>query len=200
MTIAYPVAASVEKALCAPLGFAMRERDAARLGPDEEIAFTSSWVLDAAPDEETAKAAVAARYGEKGALGLARGLAEGWLKLEPVGLVDGVQPKRPSGVLVPVKPVLEGGSRWPRPVDAPHRPKVGWRLSLRFWRLGEAPAGPSEPARKLRKKRDAEALERQHLQALVEQPLTAYSPQKALDIGLFEIIPPEAPHILMPDE
>jgi hypothetical protein len=38
------------------------------------------------------------------------------------------------------------------------------------------------------------------LRARLERPLRPVKPQQPLDIGLFEVRPPEAPHILMPDE
>jgi hypothetical protein len=43
-------------------------------------------------------------------------------------------------------------------------------------------------------------LDAQALRAIARAPLRPIRPQKALDIGLFEVRPPEAPHILMPDE
>ena len=38
------------------------------------------------------------------------------------------------------------------------------------------------------------------LRALTQQPLQPVGPQRALDIGLFEAIRPEAPGETMPDE
>jgi hypothetical protein len=38
------------------------------------------------------------------------------------------------------------------------------------------------------------------LRAIARQPLKPVKPQQPLDIGLFETRPPEAPHIVMPDE
>jgi hypothetical protein len=38
------------------------------------------------------------------------------------------------------------------------------------------------------------------LRAIARQPLRPVKPQQPLDIGLFETRPPEAPHIVMPDE
>lgn len=38
------------------------------------------------------------------------------------------------------------------------------------------------------------------MKALADQPLLPVRPQQPLDVGLFEVRPPEAPHILMPDE
>ncbi len=38
------------------------------------------------------------------------------------------------------------------------------------------------------------------LRTIARQPLRPVEPQQPLDIGLFEIRPPDAPHIVMPDE
>ena len=35
---------------------------------------------------------------------------------------------------------------------------------------------------------------------MARQPLRPVEPQQPLDIGLFEVRPPDAPHIVMPDE
>jgi hypothetical protein len=77
-----------------------------------------------------------------------------------------------------------------------------WRLSVSYWRVGGASAGvePAEAARKLRKRAGGEELDPMTLRALARQPLQAVRPQQPLDIGLFETRPPEAPHIVMPDE
>jgi hypothetical protein len=38
------------------------------------------------------------------------------------------------------------------------------------------------------------------VRAIARAPLRPVKPQQPLDIGLFETRPPEAPHIVMPDE
>jgi hypothetical protein len=96
------------------------------------------------------------------------------------------------------KPVLKDGRRWPEPA----KPAVSvWRLSVSYWRLGEAVAStPLDQARELRRAADASALPAGALRALASQPLQPVRPQQPLDIGLFETRLPEAPHIIVPDE
>jgi hypothetical protein len=96
----------------------------------------------------------------------------------------------------PLRPTYEDGRRWPAP---PAPPKTVWRLSISYWRIAPADAPQPEvqagPRGRLPTGADARALRER-----LESPMTAPKPQKALDIGLFEVRPPEAPHILMPDE
>ena len=73
-----------------------------------------------------------------------------------------------------------------------------WRISVSYWRIGGADAAPPPQARAVRK--TGGDLDAQALRAIARAPLRPIRPQKALDIGLFEVRPPEAPHILMPDE
>ena len=201
MTLSYPVASSPEQALIAPKGFALREREAAVVGGEEPVRFVSQWFGKAERTEAAARQALEVRLGAKGAEIVAKALSEGWGRVEAVALVEGAQPKRPATALVAEKPVYRNGRRWPAPQDRSHKAEIGWRLSVRFWRLGEdAPAKNADQARRVRRQKEAEELDALALKALAEQPLSAYSPQKALNIGLFEFFPPEAPHILMPDE
>jgi hypothetical protein len=46
----------------------------------------------------------------------------------------------------------------------------------------------------------AERLDAKTLQALAAQPLKPVRPQQPLDVGLFEMAPPEAPNRLIADE
>ena len=189
MSLIFPVAASGLAALTAPLGFAARARDAAKLLGAGEVEFATDWVGEAFTSEE----ALRAFFGE-------RVDGSSWQKIEPVALIDGAQPRRPSQALAPKPPVFQGGRRWPEPQSTV---QLGYRLSVRYWRLATvAPLpSPTQQARKLRSaKRAKDALDTNVLQALVAQPLRGLRPQRALDIGLFETSPPEAPHILMPDE
>ena len=76
-----------------------------------------------------------------------------------------------------------------------------WRLSVSYWRIGAAARPtPIDQARAIRRNAEAAAVRAQALHALARQPLQAVRPQQPLDIGLFETRPPEAPHIVMPDE
>ena len=58
------------------------------------------------------------------------------------------------------------------------------------------PPGEGVPARRPM----TPAMDAQALRARLSEPLRPLKPQQPLDIGLFEVRPPEAPHILMPDE
>jgi hypothetical protein len=106
-------------------------------------------------------------------------------------------PPRP-GKVKPMHPVYRGGRRWPSPSPAPD---IIWRLSVSYWRIRTeareplAAAGEAPEAR-----RRVTAVDAQALRARLSQPLRPVKPQQPLDIGLFEVRPPEAPHILMPDE
>ena len=57
-----------------------------------------------------------------------------------------------------------------------------------------------DQARKARRAAGAETLDAGALRALARQPLRPVRPQQPLDVGLFEFRPPDAPHIIMPDE
>lgn len=101
-----------------------------------------------------------------------------------------------------VEPVLENGVRWPKvivPVDSV------WQLSISYWKpattaravKGEAPKGQ---ARRLRKTAKGQELTREQILALMDAPMTAARPQKSLDFGLFDFIPPDDPGIVIADE
>ena len=72
-----------------------------------------------------------------------------------------------------------------------------------YWRIGEAASeadADAEQARAMRRRAEAAALNAAELRALAQQPLRPVKPQQPLDVGLFEVPAPEAPHILIPDE
>jgi hypothetical protein len=73
-----------------------------------------------------------------------------------------------------------------------------WRLMISYWRPVSAPTAEAPQARVAR--RGAPGVDTQTLRAIARQPLKPVKPQQPLDIGLFETRPPEAPHIVMPDE
>lgn len=182
MSVLYPVAASAEAALSDPKGFAAREREAAVVA-GEGVVFVS----EATGPIFTTEAAGRAAHAER----LDVGPEHRWSVLRPI-LPAGKKARR-------VEPTMKDGRRWPAP--DPSRPAPQWRLSVSYWRIGSAEVeAPAEAARKLRKKEGAEALDAATLRALARQPLQAVRPQQPLDIGLFETRPPEAPHIIMPDE
>ncbi|MBP2160092.1 MULTISPECIES: hypothetical protein [Asticcacaulis] len=100
------------------------------------------------------------------------------------------------------EPVLENGVRWPKapmPVDSV------WQLSISYWKpapvgrtvKGEAPEGQ---ARRLRKTAKGQELTREQILALMDTPMAAARPQKSLDFGLFDFIPPDNPDIVIADE
>jgi hypothetical protein len=96
-----------------------------------------------------------------------------------------------------LKPIAERGMI---PFSGKH---TAWRLSVAYWRTasGDALRPPMEQARKTRRNRQAaETLDTRDLIALTDQPLQPLHPQKALDIGLFEVRLPENPAIIVPDE
>lgn len=191
MTLSYPVAANADLAMSSPLGFAAREREAYDLAAGDTVNFVTDWVGPAWPTQEEAAAYLAKRLPEA---------EPGWWSILPVAALQPSTSKARSRPMAPVKPIYRDGRRWPKP-DADARPTTAWRLSIRYWRVGDKTLDtPAKAARKVRRDPDAGILEAAVLRALAEQPLRPEGPQRALDIGLFEFRPPEAPHILMPDE
>jgi len=101
-----------------------------------------------------------------------------------------------------VQPLLENGARWPKAQVAR---ESQWQLSISYWKAlpatrivpGNAPKGQ---ARKLRKDMKSYELTPEQVVALTETPMTAARPQKALDFGLFDFIPPDNPGIVIADE
>lgn len=182
MTIVYPVAVNAEQALSRPLGHAARESEARRRA-GEAVAFATDPVGPAFPTREAALAAYAGR------------LEEAAPEDRYCQLVEQVVPEagRPPG---PVEPTFEDGRRWPRP---PPAPRTAWRLTVSYWRIGTAER-PLEAPQARQARRAKHALEPEALRAIARTPLRPVKPQQPLDIGLFETRPPEAPHIVMPDE
>ena len=179
--ILYPVAATAEAALHAPLGFAARAREAQAVATDG-VAFVTETVGPAFPTREAALAA----YGEAPEDGH-------WRELTPVSVAT------PRGkAATPARPVYRDGRRWPESKAAV---AVLWRMSVSYWRVGEATAEPvGAPARRLRRGSGGRKLTAPALNALARQPLRPFAPQQPLDIGLFEVRPPDAPDLLIPDE
>ncbi len=171
MSILYPVAASAEAALNAPRGRAARQSDARRLA-NEAVSFVREFTGPAFQDEAEARAAWAGKLDQPGT---ALASEDRFCDLRAV-----IQRSR-----IPFAP-----------------PHTVWRLSVAYWRVG-APAAepaPQPQARKARKQKAGPAPDAPTLEALANQPLQPVRPQKALDIGLFEVRLPEAPHIIVPDE
>ena len=182
MSILFPIAATAEAALHAPVGFAAREREAGRI-TGGDVVFATEAVGPAFPTEAAAMEAYAGRPSD-----------ETWRQLRPVSGSDGAQ--RP--VKAPVRPTFRGGRRWPTP--ATPASTTLWRLSVSYWRIAPAVGLPPPAPGDLRRGRAAHPLEPGALNQLAQQPLRPTRPQQPLDIGLFEVRLPEAPDTLMPDE
>ncbi len=174
--ILYPVAANAEQALAQPLGKASREREA--LGVTGEIVVFAT--DPTGPAFATREAALEAYAGPIG---------EAWARL--------VEQILPGQRTTHVQPTFEGGRRWPVPSAA--LPRTAWRLMVSYWRVASAERPiPTPQARKARRER--QPLDSETLRAIASEPLRPIKPQQPLDVGLFEIRPPDAPHILIPDE
>ncbi len=101
-----------------------------------------------------------------------------------------------------VTPVFRDGERWPK-MARPAEPV--WQLSVSYWKVlaasaGKAGAATGDQARKLRKSSRGGALTAEELQGLADTPLVPMRPQKQLDYGLFDFIPPDNPGIVIADE
>jgi hypothetical protein len=188
--IHYPVAPNAESALVKPLGHCARASDA-QIIANGAVEFATH---PAGPAFETEAEALAAFAGkvddpEHGKVVQPENRFCTLRYLVAVGVR-----KRPRQA----KATFKDGHRW-GPVAEP--PRTVWRLSVSYWRvLGAEERAVVEQARRARKRADAKSLDAAALLAMAHQPMAAFQPQQALDIGLFEFRPPEAPHIIMPDE
>ena len=96
------------------------------------------------------------------------------------------------------EPAFSDGRRWPKPRRLI---KTVWRLTIGYWRPVDPASAPALPqARAVRRGGSDQELDPAALRAMARQPLQPVKPQQALDIGLFEVRLPDAPHIVMPDE
>ncbi len=188
MSVLYPIAATAEAALNATIGRAVREREARELAA-HEVSFARELVGPAFETREAAVEAWAALVD-----------VEGRTTIAPEDrFCDLMEITAPVAGRTPVggqaEPVFEAGHRWPRPKRLL---KTLWRLQVSYWRTTPPAAADLPQARKAR--RAPEARDAGALRAMAEQPLQAVKPQQPLDIGLFEVRLPDAPHIIMPDE
>jgi hypothetical protein len=174
--ILYPVAANAEQAMAGPLGRAAREREAVGVA-DEAVIFTTDPTGTAFATREAAVEAY-------GAL-----LDEPWRRLAEQIL--------PGQKIAHASPTYEGGRRWPAAPATP--PRTAWRLMVSYWRIATAER-PIEAPQARAARRARQPLDPDTLRAIARQPLRPVEPQQPLDIGLFEVRPPDAPHIVMPDE
>lgn len=174
--ILYPVAANAELAMAGPLGRAAREREAEGVA-GEAVIFTTD---PTGPAFATREAGLDAYAGPVG---------EAWARLTEQ-ILPGQKPLR-------VEPSFADGRRWPAAPTTP--PRTAWRLMVSYWRIATAERPIETPqARKARRAR--QTLDTETLRAMSRQPLRPIEPQQPLDIGLFEVRLPEAPHIVVPDE
>ena len=200
MSVLYPIARDAEAALAAPLGRAARASDAREM-TSGEVEFIRELT---GPAFETAQAGLDAYVGLLDAEGRAAIAPEDRF----CDLVEVLEPRagRAKSQDRPrlqaggqAEPVFKAGHRWPQPKRLL---KTVWRLSVSYWRTVEAgrQAEIASQARAARRSAQAEALDPASLRAMAEQPLRPVKAQQPLDIGLFEVRLPDAPHIIMPDE
>jgi len=179
MSVLYPVAATAEAALSQPAGRAARESEAVALASGQ-VEFVSEAVGPAFSSQAAALEVFRSK--------VETGPEDRYCALREV--VDGRAPR-------PAKPVYKNGHRWPEP-KAP--PATLWRLSITYWRIVDAARfDHMAQARQARRTLGAERLDAQTLRALARQPLKPVRPQQPLDVGLFEMAPPEAPDRLIAD-
>lgn len=185
--ILYPVATNGEQALSRPLGRAARESEARRRA-GEAVVFASDPVGPAFATREAALDAYRGRV-EDDRTGATPEAEDRYCRLVEQ-VEEGTKAPRP------VEPTYAEGHRWPTPARPP---KTVWRLVVSYWRVGTAERPIEAPQARVARKA-GEALDADTLRAIARTPLRPTKPQQPLDIGLFETRPPEAPHIVMPDE
>jgi hypothetical protein len=189
--IRYPVAQNAEAAFSAPMARAARASEAEALA-GAAVEFVSEAAGPAFDSREAALSAYAGRLDDE--------RPQHRVSIEPedryCALIEmAAGPVAPKPVM---QPTYRNGRRWPKP-NAP-RPTV-WRLSIRYWRVAVAqPLLQAEPPSAPRTGRKTAPLDAKALRERLGEPLRSLKPQQPLDIGLFEVRPPEAPHILMPDD
>jgi hypothetical protein len=187
--INYPVAGNAEQALSRPLGRAVREREALNVA-GEAVVFTTDPMGPAFATYEAALDAYRGRVEDERS-GAAPEPQDRFCRLAEQVIAQ------PGLRLSPVEPTFEDGHRWPKP--AGEAPRTAWRLMVPYWRVATAArpiAAPPAP----RARRGKQPLDPETLRTIAREPLRPVEPQQPLDIGLFEVRPPEAPHIVMPDE
>jgi hypothetical protein len=191
MTVRYPIAVNPEAALSAPLGRAVREREAAEIA-GEPIEFVRELSGPAFETREAALKAYAGRIDEAGT-GLVQPEDRFCDLMEVAVPVNGHSPRGGQA-----RPVFAGGRRWPEPS---RNLRTVWRLSVGYWRpLTARTVEQLDQARQLRRRDGAERLDADTLRRAARLPLRPVKPQQPLDIGLFETTLPENPGIIIPDE
>lgn len=196
---AYPVARDAHEALAqlkqSQAKRAIREKEA-ELAADARVAFVTQSLGPVYEDEAEA-------------LNIYTGLVEdhrpGHIFLPPVEdrfckLTCRIK-DAPVRRAKPAQPVFSEGARWPK-ASAPL--ETVWQLSISYWKILDAvPAsrpGPAGNPKDLRKRARKGHLTPDEMLSLMDSPLTSPRPQKALDFGLFDFIPPDNPGIVIADE
>ena len=190
MSVRYPIAANAEEALKAPQGRAERVREALALAGGAEVEFVRELTGPTFATREAAEAAFPELVDREGAPAVQP--EDRFCELMETIAPD---PKAGRGQ---AEPTFEAGSRWPKPRRLL---KTSWRLQVSYWKIVDPAAQTRLPqARAARKSEQAQGLDAKALQAMAGQPLQPVKPQQPLDIGLFEYSPPDAPHLIIPDE
>jgi hypothetical protein len=191
--IRYPIAPNAEAALSAPLGRAARESEAV-LTSGADVMFVTEAVGPAFPSRAAALDAYAGRIDDEREG--ARSTVQPEDRFCDLRALAAARPPKP-GTLKPMRPTYRAGRRWPTP---PAPPPTVWRLSISYWRIQAAVAAPPPLSEGVDRRARTTSMDAKALRARLSEPLRPVKPQQPLDIGLFEVRPPEAPHILMPDE
>lgn len=185
--IRYPVATNAEQAISRPLARAARESEA-RTRAGEDVVFTTEIAGPAFATREAALDAYVGRV-EDERTGRTPEPEDRYCRLVEQ-IADGTRPPRAA------EPAFADGRRWPAPKATP---RTVWRISVAYWRLATAERPLDAPQARAARKA-GQPLDPEALRAIARTPLRPIRPQQPLDIGLFETRPPEAPHIVMPDE
>jgi len=189
--VAYPIAQSAEAALGRPLGRAARASQAASLA-GEAVDFVTEPVGPAFATREAALDAYAGRLDDERPGRMVQIQPEDrFCQLRELAAAPPGRRKRAARGM---RPVYREGRRWPEPLEPA---ATVWRLSISYWRIRSVAVPASIPP--VRRGRAA-AADPAALRRLIAEPLRPIRPQQPLDIGLFEFRPPDAPHIIMPDE
>ena len=140
--VLYPVAANAEQALSAPLGRAAREREAEALA-GTAVTFVTEPAGPAFADRDAALDAWKGRLDDDRPSRVSSVPPEDrYLELRELVAAE-EKAQRPQ------KPLMKNGRRWPQPRPAP---RVVWRLSISYWRLGDAPMAVAQQPRELRRR------------------------------------------------
>ena len=189
--VLYPVAANAEQALSAPLGRAAREREAEALAGGA-VTFVTEPAGPAFPSREAALEAWTGRLDDdRPGRAVVVAPEDRFLELRELIAEEAGKPPRPQ------KPLMRKGRRWPEPRPAP---PVVWRLSISYWRLGDAPMAVVAQPRELRRRAKGAEATPDQLRRMADYPLRPVKPQQPLDVGLFEARRPEDPNLIIPDE